>query len=727
MATFIDLTGASTLQTPTRKLSQPINEVSGLSSSIQASRSYHYPLFQQGQRGVIDDHKEIDRSIGDDGRVYPLSIAPTTKRRPGVASISGRSLIEPSPTPSKLSQSTYVHSEDEVQKLNETPTRSRGQSSLQSTLSSRCLEVPFTRLAISAPSPSVKRRRMGLHWSSISSHKMTLPAGPHFRTELRDAEREENIIDLTITDNFPTWNHSKPILKRGILDLSGDSDSSDKNGEATQGTSHPSGSIDTAVNLRATEVSRRLAAAGVRRRIVALGLAAKIDPQGIIDLSAESDSGEEVEDESEVSQEPFRRPSVIGPEDYLSDDKISELLANLDIGPSRKAYRTPKPTPNRTQIEEFSHGSSRYKAGKSVELQDGTFLRIVSVLKDDKDEVFLSGHLLSRQNSCGTLMPKMRNELVWIVEMSIADFEAGCKPIPTEVRLTEAVGIRSVTFTNHQYPEMSLKTHKNGGFKSVREELSAGPLFCRWKSTRVIGERKQTYEDSIVHLSYVEADPKLKARIRPGTVRDMWRGSETVLGGSYITTRKSSINLVSACSDSALEQIQQYTFGDAFCGAGGCSTGASQAGLRINWGFDKDKHAIAVYAANLGRREGVESLNEPVHEFCGRADIDRFLVDILHISPPCQPFSPAHTVPSEIQDGINQAALFSVWHLVEKIKPRVATIEETEGLVNRHVEWFNALINIFVSQGYSVRWKVVRCQDYGVPQQRKRLFILAAG
>ena len=118
---------------------------------------------------------------------------------------------------------------------------------------------------------------------------------------------------------------------------------------------------------------------------------------------------------------------------------------------------------------------------------------------------------------------------------------------------------------------------------------------------------------------------------------------------------------------------------------------------------------------------------EAVDGFCGRSDGDRFIVDILHMSPPCQPFSPAHTVPSEIQDEINQAALFSVWHLLQKIKPRIATIEETEGLVNRHIDWFHALINIFICNGYSVRWKVVRCQDYGVPQQRKRLFIIAAG
>lgn len=76
---------------------------------------------------------------------------------------------------------------------------------------------------------------------------------------------------------------------------------------------------------------------------------------------------------------------------------------------------------------------------------------------------------------------------------------------------------------------------------------------------------------------------------------------------------------------------------------------------------------------------------------------------------------------------MNEAALLSVWQLIEYLKPRVVTLEETEGLPSRHAEWFSLLINIFTSLGYSVRWKVVQCKEYGIPQTRKRLLIIAAG
>ena len=176
-----------------------------------------------------------------------------------------------------------------------------------------------------------------------------------------------------------------------------------------------------------------------------------------------------------------------------------------------------------------------------------------------------------------------------------------------------------------------------------------------------------------------------------------------------------------------IAESQTYTFGDAFCGAGGTSRGALDAGLFAKWGFDMDEQAITSYHQNFGRG-GTDCRHEAVHEFLQRARHDPPTVDVMHISPPCQPFSHAHTWDTNpARDEMNQAALFSVWHLVETMKPRAVTVEETDGIIVRHNEWFSALINIFVSLGYSVRWTTLKCQNYAVPQTRKRLFIIASG
>jgi DNA (cytosine-5)-methyltransferase 1 len=720
MATFVDLTKADTPKTPTRRTLQK-------EQNTEASKSCHFPLSQRNENGMIND-KVIDGNIDHDREIYPIPVTPIMTRTPS------RTLTKPSPPHNRL------------QIQNRTPTKSRGQGALSSAPTSRRLDkngsfdVPFSRPNTNVTPPSAKRRCSGLNQSSHLDSGMSNRSLLQRERELEIAEEEDNIIDLTINENFPILRLTKSSPKRGRLDLLGVSDGEEQNSTPQKGPPSFIDADDSPSGQREARARNRLTAPGIRRRLAALGQNVKVSSQGIVDLSIDSDSDEELEVIEatlcprghlglDLNQESSRRCSVIGPEDYLSEDEISKRLANLDIGPGRRASTTRKPLPKKTEIEELTQNNSRYRAGKSVELKDGNFLRIVSIFRDERDEVFLSGHLLSRQNSCCPLMPRLRNELVWNVEISQDDFEAGFDAAPSEVPLTEAVRIRSVTFTNQKYPESSLKTYKDGGFKNAREEITMGPLFCRWKSTRVIGDRKQRVEDSLIRLTYAEADPNPKARIRPSILRNRWRGIKTILGGSHSAPQPSSVNLIPerARSTYPSEQVQQYTFGDAFCGAGGCSSGAAQAGLRVKWGFDKDKDTIGIYADNLERREGAESLREDVYEFCDRSDIARFIVDILHISPPCQPFSPAHTIPSEIQDEINQAALFSVWHLIERIKPRIVTIEETEGLVRRHEIWFNALINIFISLDYSVRWKVVRCEYYGVAQQRKRLLIIAAG
>ena len=166
----------------------------------------------------------------------------------------------------------------------------------------------------------------------------------------------------------------------------------------------------------------------------------------------------------------------------------------------------------------------------------------------------------------------------------------------------------------------------------------------------------------------------------------------------------------------------RYTFGDAFCGAGGTSRGAVMAGLRVQWGFDMDLHACKSYARNF---YGATIYNMTADLFMSFSERQDIKVDIAHFSPPCCPFSPAHTTSGK-NDEANQAALFAVQQLLLKTKPRVVTLEQTAGLESRHPEYFNSLIHIFTSNDYSVRWKTLNMAEYGLPQVRKRVIIIAS-
>ena len=167
---------------------------------------------------------------------------------------------------------------------------------------------------------------------------------------------------------------------------------------------------------------------------------------------------------------------------------------------------------------------------------------------------------------------------------------------------------------------------------------------------------------------------------------------------------------------------QRYTFGDCFCGAGGMSRGAINAGLRVAWGFDFNLPACRTYQLNF---LGTPIYNVWANDFSNSKKHCK--VDICHISPPCQFFSPLHTHDGK-DDDMNTASLFAVLALLKKAKPRVVTLEETAGLIRigSHRGYFNAVINMFTSQGFSARWKVLNCADFGVANQRKRLVFIAS-
>ncbi|RDW92290.1 hypothetical protein BP5796_01684 [Coleophoma crateriformis] len=167
-----------------------------------------------------------------------------------------------------------------------------------------------------------------------------------------------------------------------------------------------------------------------------------------------------------------------------------------------------------------------------------------------------------------------------------------------------------------------------------------------------------------------------------------------------------------------------WTYGDAFCGAGGASRGADLAGLEIKWGFDHWEHACSTWIANF---PSAHCYQMHCHQFVSEVNSGRVTrVDMLHISPPCQTWSPAHTVAGK-NDEMNTASLFAVMAIIMAVRPRIVTLEQTFGIcMARFQQYFNALIQQFTSINFSVRWAIIPLQNLGLPQRRHRLIIIAA-
>ena len=260
----------------------------------------------------------------------------------------------------------------------------------------------------------------------------------------------------------------------------------------------------------------------------------------------------------------------------------------------------------------------------------------------------------------------------------------------------------------------------NLGKKSTSREKSPHPTFenPRFKSTSHLRSTEMRQSSHPVFPGSLPVTSGLSQAYRMPS----HPVSQATSGPSSRRTEESRQQHLSTITKALTPKANQrrYTFGDCFCGAGGMSRGAVSAGLRINWAFDFNLPACQTYAMNFF---GTPIYNIWANDFSEAKGYHK--VDICHLSPPCQFFSDAHTIQGK-DDDMNTASLFAIFNLLEKAKPRIVTLEQTSGLIRRHPLFFNAVINMFTSRGFSVRWKVMNCADFGLPQRRMRLFIMTS-
>ena len=97
--------------------------------------------------------------------------------------------------------------------------------------------------------------------------------------------------------------------------------------------------------------------------------------------------------------------------------------------------------------------------------------------------------------------------------------------------------------------------------------------------------------------------------------------------------------------------------------------------------------------------------------------------DILVAGPPCQGFS---TAGRNDPDDYRNDHVSNVARIAGLSKPKVVIIENVRGLLNpKNSKHFDKTISVLRSHGYSVSWKTYNLAEYGVPQRRTRVLILA--
>jgi len=160
---------------------------------------------------------------------------------------------------------------------------------------------------------------------------------------------------------------------------------------------------------------------------------------------------------------------------------------------------------------------------------------------------------------------------------------------------------------------------------------------------------------------------------------------------------------------------------DLFCGAGGSSLGAMAAGVEIVAGFDIWPVAGSVYRANFPSARFYLCDLAALDESDIRSIRDGLGdVDLILASPPCTDHSPARGAAPPSLAGLDLP--WCVWRFAAVFRPRWLVIENVPGMRRWHD--YRAFLHALMRLGYCLRVQDLNAADFGVPQRRRRLYIV---
>jgi len=165
---------------------------------------------------------------------------------------------------------------------------------------------------------------------------------------------------------------------------------------------------------------------------------------------------------------------------------------------------------------------------------------------------------------------------------------------------------------------------------------------------------------------------------------------------------------------------------DLFAGAGGMTLGFEQAGFDVLASVEIDPVHCATHQFNFPM---CSILCQDVAQLRGseirkKSAIGGREIDVVISGSPCQGFS---MMGKRDVDDPRNSLIFHFQRLVLELKPKFFVMENVPGIASgEHKELLNILINSFLEAGYQVEenYQVLNALNYGVPQARKRLFLI---
>ncbi|MEY4903277.1 MAG: putative BsuMI modification methylase subunit YdiO [Bacteroidota bacterium] len=178
--------------------------------------------------------------------------------------------------------------------------------------------------------------------------------------------------------------------------------------------------------------------------------------------------------------------------------------------------------------------------------------------------------------------------------------------------------------------------------------------------------------------------------------------------------------------------LEKYSVIDMFCGVGGLTHGFVQAGFSVAAGYDIDKSCEYAFETN---NKGAKYIAKDIKDVTGEELNNYFSTKqkILVGCAPCQPFSlyTNKKKESKIEDESSPegkwALLYSFSRLIKETEAQIISMENVPQLAKfNDGKVLKDFIKALEDLGYKVSCSIVNAQDYGVPQRRKRLILLAS-
>ena len=164
---------------------------------------------------------------------------------------------------------------------------------------------------------------------------------------------------------------------------------------------------------------------------------------------------------------------------------------------------------------------------------------------------------------------------------------------------------------------------------------------------------------------------------------------------------------------------------DLFCGVGGLTCGMQQAGINVVAGYDIDVRSRFAYEFNNNAKFILKDVKEIDNEEINKLYPEDTDIKVLMGCAPCQPFSTYSHKYKDNENTIKKMDLLDYFgQQIKYVQPDIVSMENVPQMAKEKV--FEKFLKILKDNKYSVEYKIVYAPEYGVPQKRKRLLLLAS-